>query len=125
VIPNEQGRRASAFRLGTRSVASVKLTGARLVVLRGRTLEVHDAASGTLRHHWPVAASDAPIALEDADGNFAVYTAGIAIHLLRLSDGRDRVLSITSEEGPVPADLEPEGLYYSYSEAGRTKSLFR
>ena len=60
----------------------------------------------------------APITLEDAQGDLAVYTAGIAINLLRLSDGRDHVLTIADQGEPAHAALEPEGLYYSYNRSG-------
>jgi hypothetical protein len=43
--------------------------------------------------------------------------AGIAIHVLRLSDGRDVVLRLPNEAGPGDAALVPQGLYYSYNQA--------
>ena len=125
VILDLRGKRLSTFSFGKKGIRRepstdrwpVRLTGPLLVALRGRTIEVRDAASGTVRHRWPTAASEAPIALEDARGDFAVYGAGIALHVLRLSDGRDRMLEIADEEGPVHAELERNGLYYSYNTA--------
>jgi TolB protein len=118
-IVNETGKRLSAFRLGRRGIEAVSLTGPQFVVYRGKTVEVRDATTGKVKHRWPVTSSDgAEISFEDAQGNFAVYTEGIAIHLLRLSDGRDRVLAIAKQAGPAHAELEPEGLYYSYNETG-------
>jgi hypothetical protein len=117
VILDAKGKRTSAFQLGRRGFQTARLTGHRLVVLRDTTIEVRNARTGALEHRWPTAPSDAPLRLDDAHGNFAVYTAGIAIHLLRLTDGRDRVLAIPNEEEPAHADLEPDGLYYSYSHA--------
>jgi hypothetical protein len=120
-ILNERGKRMTAFRLGWKGVEAVRLTGSRVIVLRGTTVEVRDARRGTLTNRWPAARSIAGISLEDAHGNFAVYTSGIAIHLLRLSDGRDRVLAIAKQAGPANAELEPEGLYYSYNETGSAR----
>jgi hypothetical protein len=120
VILNDRGRRLSSFRLDSKGIETVRLTGSQLVVQRGAAFEVRDTKSGAPKHRWPAAHSIAPIALEDAQGNFAVYTAGIAIHLLRLSDGRDRVLKIARQVGPAHADLEPRGLFYSYNRAGST-----
>jgi hypothetical protein len=128
VILNEQGKRLSAFRLGRTGIQSeaeaagrhgepIRLTGTKLIALRRSTIEVRDAARGTLQHRWPTAAAR----LEDAQGNFALYTAGVAIHLLRLSDGRDRVLGIADQKGPAHADLEPDGLYYSFNTAHGVK----
>jgi hypothetical protein len=121
VILNEQGQRVSAFNLGSQNITAARLTKSTLVALRGSTIEVRDATNGTLEHRWRTAESDAPVTLEDADGNFAVYTAGIAIHLLRLSDGRDRTLKIPNEGQPAHAQLEAEGLYCAYNETGSTK----
>jgi dipeptidyl aminopeptidase/acylaminoacyl peptidase len=120
-ILNEHGKRLSAFRLGWKNVYAVRLTGSQVVVLRGATVEVRDARRGTLKHRWPAAKSSAGISLEDAQGNFAVYTSGIAIHLLRLSDGRDRLLAIPKQAGPANAELEPDGLHYSYNETWSAK----
>ena len=118
VVLDGRGKRQSAFRLSPKGIDGVRLTGSRLVVLRGAAIEVRNATTGAMEHRWRAAKSDAPLALEDAQGNLAVYTAGIAIHLLRLSDGRDRVLAIAEQGDPTHADLEPAGLYYSYNRTG-------
>jgi hypothetical protein len=115
VILDRDGRRLSAFRLGRNGTPDVRLTGQLVVVLRGTTIEIRDAAGGAVRRRWPTAPSEAPLKLEDARGEFAVYTAGIAIHVLRLSDGRDRRLEIADEESPVHTELERNGLFYSYN----------
>jgi WD40-like Beta Propeller Repeat len=117
-VLSDRGRRLSAFVLGRKGVEGVRLSGSELVVLRGTTFEVRDATRGTVKHRWAAVSSIAPIVLKDVQGPFAVYTAGIAIHLLRLADGRDRTLAIANQAGPADADLEPEGLYYSYNETG-------
>jgi Tol biopolymer transport system component len=123
VILDRQGKRLSAFSLGKRGVEAepstgrwpVRLTEGLVVVLRGTAIEARDAVSGTVRHRWPTASSEAPLTLEAARGDFVVYKTGIALHLLRLSDGRDRIVEIPDEEGPVHAELERAGLYFSYN----------
>ncbi len=120
VLLDARGERLSAFRLGSGATAA-RLTGSHLIVQRGATLEVRNAATGAVEHRWPTAPSDAAITLEDADGEFAVYTAGIAIHVLRLTNGHDRVVRIPGEAQPAHAELEPSGLYYSYNETGSAK----
>jgi hypothetical protein len=55
--------------------------------------------------------------LRDAEGNFAVYVAGVAIHVVRLGDGRDLALRIEREAGPADVQIEPQGLFYAYNEA--------
>ncbi|HST26561.1 MAG TPA: hypothetical protein VLJ76_11270 [Gaiellaceae bacterium] len=46
----------------------------------------------------------------DVLGGIAVYTAGSALHLLRLSDGRDRVL--VTVKGLSDAQITPAGVFY-------------
>ena len=120
-ILNERGKQLNAFRLGFKGVSGVRLTGSQVIVLRGTTVEVRDTRRGTLKRRWPATKSISGVSLEDAQGNFAVYTSGIAIHLLRLSDGRDRVLAIPKQAGPANAELEPDGLHYSYNETWSAK----
>ena len=118
VLLNDRGGQLSRFRLGTTAIGELRLSGSRLVIRRGKTLEVRDATNGTLEHRWPTVSSGGDTRLLDAQGNFALYTVGIATHLIQLSDGRDRVLMITNITSPEDADLEPTGLYYSYNIAG-------
>ena len=44
VVLDQRGKRLHAFRLGTKGVEAVRLAGSQMVVLRGRTIEVRDAA---------------------------------------------------------------------------------
>jgi hypothetical protein len=55
--------------------------------------------------------------LEDYQDGIAVYVVGRAVHLLRLSDRRDATIPAPGL-GPVHAQLEPSGLFYSYRPAG-------
>jgi Tol biopolymer transport system component len=48
-------------------------------------------------------------------GNFVLYWRG-AVHLMRLSDGRDRVLRAAGQAPPVGAQLGKKGLFYEYNQ---------
>jgi hypothetical protein len=54
--------------------------------------------------------------LADYQGGIAVYVVGRAVHLLRLSDRRDVTIRAPGV-GPVHAQLEPSGLFYSSGRA--------
>jgi hypothetical protein len=58
----------------------------------------------------------AALRLADYQDGIAVYVAGRGVHLLRLSDRRDVTIRAAGV-GPVHAQLEPSGLFYSYSPA--------
>jgi hypothetical protein len=62
----------------------------------------------------------AALRLADFQGDIAVYVAGRTVHLLRLADRR--ALAIRAPGlGPVHAQLEPSGLFYSYSPGSPTR----
>jgi hypothetical protein len=68
----------------------------------------------------------AALRLEDFQSGIAVYVVGRDVHLLRLSDKRD-VRIRAPGLGPVHAQLEPSGLFYSYRPAaspGRGRVAF-
>ena len=50
--------------------------------------------------------------LADLQGDLAVYVAGREVHVLRVTDGRDVVVRRPAV-GPVHAQLESTGLFYS------------
>jgi Tol biopolymer transport system component len=86
------------------------LQGTDVVAHRGITLDAYDAATGALRHEWPVSAD---AVLEDVQSGIAVLADGTVIHLLRLADGRDAAITVPGS-GPVHAQLERAGLFYAY-----------
>jgi hypothetical protein len=59
----------------------------------------------------------AALRLEDYQNGIAVYVVGHVVHLLRLAEKRDASIRVPGV-GPVHAQLEPSGLFYSYSPAG-------
>jgi hypothetical protein len=115
-------------------IRAAKLQGDDLVVLvpaapRRFRLDVFSLLTGAKTQSWPLAGPAASagdgrcgdpegcrtpaLRLEDVQNGLAVYELGRSIHLLRLSDGRDVVFR-TPAEGPVHAQLEAPGLFYSY-----------
>jgi hypothetical protein len=62
----------------------------------------------------PSGCRPAALRLADYQNGIAAYVAGRVVHLLRLSDRRDVTIRAPGV-GPVHAQLEPSGLFYSYS----------
>jgi len=106
------------FALDRRAVVGAALVGPRLVVLQRRRLVVLDVGTARRLAAWPVQIGfgSGPV-LEGAAGDLAVYVVGAAIHVLRLSDGRDVVIDTPSATEPVFARLVPSGLFYAFNEA--------
>jgi Tol biopolymer transport system component len=103
-------------------IQDVQLDGAELVVLRRARLEIYDLRSGRLARRRPTQLGiSGNVRLEDVDQGIAVYVAGLAVHVLRLSDGRDVTLRLKDEGSEAHAQLEPAGLFYAYNQAWTTK----
>lgn len=101
-----------AITYGPATLLGAQLDGDDIAVLTTEGLSAHDARTGDLRHHRRL---DAPNArLVDVANGIAVYLAGDEIHLHRLSDGREGVIR-PAGRGPVLAELEEPGLFYSYA----------
>jgi hypothetical protein len=94
------------------STLAAQLNGSQLVIAVGNQLQVYDASSGALEASWPMPA--APVGhdfdiyadpscnygtpptqttLEDVAHGLAAYILDGQVHLLRLSDGADRVVA--------------------------------
>jgi hypothetical protein len=104
---------ATVATIAAPAYSEAKLQGADLVVHVGEVVEDFDAASGTLRHAWP---ANADARLDDVQAGVAVLVADGRVELLRLTDGRMRTISVPGT-GPVHAQLEAPGLFYSFSVA--------
>jgi hypothetical protein len=109
-VLDQQGSVVSVLPFGRNQVKAVRLDGARLVVVRSTALEVYDATTGAAlqQQQLPVG-----YVLSDVDGGVALLRHGREIYLLRLVDGAS--FRLAPSGGPVLADLEDTGLYYSYS----------
>jgi hypothetical protein len=98
-------------------VASVAISAAGIVgITRSNVLERWTFGGRRVRSYQLVRRATSPARVEDADGQYVVYVAGAAVHLFRLSDRRDVVVNEPTSAAPVHAQLEPSGLYVSYSE---------
>jgi hypothetical protein len=107
---------------------AAKISGSRVVVLRAGALDVYSNSRDTMRS-WPVAVARsygddycgsercplAALRLADLQGELAVYVHGRDLHVIRVTDGTD-VIVRRPTTGPVHAQLESPGLFYS---AGR------
>ena len=51
----------------------------------------------------------------DVQGDLVVYETGGAIHMLRLSDGRDKAPRLPGATPELDAGLEPSGLFVSWN----------
>jgi hypothetical protein len=71
--------------------------------------------SGKLVRSWPVARGAAPLLDADVLHHLAVYTAGGAVHELRLDTGADHVVAHAPKGSTlVDAQIEPDVLAYAY-----------
>jgi Tol biopolymer transport system component len=119
-VLDERGAVVRVFPFASNEVRAARLDGDRLVVATRSVLEVYDVATGMGVAQQPLPAG---YALLDVDGGIAVLRHEQSVMLLSLDDGRSRTL--TPGPGPVDADLEPPGLYYSYStEDGSGRVVF-
>jgi hypothetical protein len=88
---------------------AAQLSGSQLVIAAGKELRVYDAGTGGLTASWPLPASPVghdcdsyadptcsygtQVTFEDVAHGLAVYVHAGQIHLLRLSDGADRLVA--------------------------------
>jgi Tol biopolymer transport system component len=118
-VINDQGALVNVLPFGRDEVKAARLDGDKLVVARSGLLEVYDAVTGAAVLQRPLPAG---YSLTDVDGGVAVLRRANTIMLLRLNDGRS--LTLAPSRGPVLADLEPAGLYYSYATADGGRAVF-
>ena len=96
----------------------VALDGSRLVALQSGRLTVVDLATGRRQVWRSEFGSDTnQPGLASVRGGFAVYVIGAAVHVMRLSDGREVVLYTRRATEPVLAQFAGKGLYYAYNKA--------
>lgn len=125
-------------------VAAARLQGRDLVLLLRsgdlNSLALFDATGGTIVRTFPLGTrtrvsgpgdcggpvrypfpcSMIPLRLEDVQNGIAVYVARDVVRLVRLADGAQIAIHPPGA-GPVHAQLEAAGLYYSYAVPGNPK----
>ena len=119
-VVDEGGALVRVFPFAPDEVSAARLDGDHLAVARSGGLDVYSVATGQgeLQRSLP-----SGYELVDVDGGVAVLRRENSLILLQLGDGRSRTLTLP--RGPVLADLEAPGLYYSYtSEEGSGRVVF-
>jgi TolB protein len=115
-IHSTRGRVLRTWRLA-RGIDNARLRGRALAVQHRLTLDVYDTATGALRQSLPLSPDGGGRSLLlDVQGDLVVYATGGAIHLLRLSDGRDRALDLPGAAPSLDARLERHGLFVSWNQ---------
>ena len=113
LVLGAQGQTVRVLSFRAARLRGAALDDGRLVVLTRAGIASYRISSGRRQHLWPLAPrSPKQRQLEDAHRNLAVYVEGQEVHVLRLSDGRDVV--IDTQPGPLRAQLDDAGLFYSW-----------
>jgi Tol biopolymer transport system component len=113
-VLTDAGRLLTRFK--GRGVTSVAISEAGVVgITPANVLERWTFLGRHLRRYRLAHRATSPARLEDAHGSYVAYVEGAALHLFRLTDGRDRVVDEPAAAEPVQADLEKAGLYISYN----------
>jgi hypothetical protein len=118
-VLDAQGAIVREFPFLPDEVSAARLDGGRLVVARLAVIDVYDVATGARVLSQPLPSG---FKLSDVDGGIALLRHGETIILLRLDDARSRTLA--PGQGPRFAELEPSGLYYSYSTGSEGRVVF-
>jgi TolB protein len=114
VVVRTDGRLLATVPLERRATAGLELDRGRLVAVVGGRVWTHDLATGAERS-WPtVDAGGAPPRLAGVEGDLAVYVSGVAVHVLRLSSGRDVTLALPNQGPWIDVELTADGLFGSY-----------
>ena len=109
------GRVLHSWSLG-QGVLTALLRGRVLAVQHGATVDAFDAKTGAKRQSRELQTDGGPSPLLlGVQGDLVVYRTGGAIHMLRLSDGRDKALLIPGAAPWLDASLEPGGLFISWN----------
>jgi hypothetical protein len=85
-----------------------------LAVAAHATLSVYDTGNGKLAYQLPLADASGTPQLLTIGSNYAVYTSGIELHLLRLDSGTDRIVDLPGQDGQLEAQLTADGLFIAY-----------
>ena len=110
-----RGRVLRTWRLGE-AVVNARVRGRSVALQHGASLDIYDTATGAKTQTRPLAANEGrPPFLLDVQGDLVAYATGGAIHLLRLSDGRDVALRLPGAAPWLDARLERAGLFVTWN----------
>jgi len=108
-LVDTRGAPLASVQLAERPAAAL-LSGTDLVAAVGGSLLDYDPATSGLRATWPMAPHGR---LGGLVGGRAMYVAGTQLHLLRLSDGKDRVVATVPWLALARAQLTSAGLFFA------------
>ncbi len=112
------GVRVRTLLFSARAVTAARIAGKRLAVVDRGRLRLLDTVTGATIARLALRRGEGPPpVLSGVQGGLAVYTAGVALHLLRISDGRDVILRTPKIGSGLEARLGPRGLIYVYNAA--------
>jgi hypothetical protein len=118
------GKLARTFPFDSGQVLGAQVDASELVVLeRASDLRwlVYDLKSGTLKRTFSARARATPA---DVERGLLVYTVGRVAYVLRLRDGHQKSFRAPAGTSKVLAQIEPAGLFYSYSVRGKGRVRF-
>jgi Tol biopolymer transport system component len=96
-------------------IVEARLRGRTLAVQRGTSVALYDTITGAETVMRALVRDEGSAMLLDVQGDLVAYATGGAIHLLRPSDGRDLALALPRAAPPLDAELEPTGLFVSWT----------
>lgn len=108
------GRLLRSWTLGG-GIVDARLRGRTLAVQRGTNVALYDSMTGAETATRALVRDEGSVTLLDVQGDLVAYATGGAIHLLRPSDGRDLALALPRAAPPLDAELEPTGLFVSWT----------
>ena len=118
------GKLARAFPFERGQVLGAQLDASELVVLErapGLRWRVYDPSSGELKRTLRAPPRAMPA---DVERGLLVYTVGRVAHVLRLRDGHQKTFTAPAGTWQVLTQIEPVGLFYSYSVGGKGRVRF-
>jgi TolB protein len=114
-VVSTRGRELKRWSLGE-GILTARLRGNALAVQHEETVDVYDVKTGAKAQTRQLLTDGGPTPLLlDVQGDLVLYATGGAIHLLRLSDGRDKALRLPAAAPSLDAHLEPAGLFVSWN----------
>jgi Tol biopolymer transport system component len=114
-IISRQGRVLRSWSLAA-GVVAARLRGRTLAVQHAVTVDTYDVQSGAKRQSRELGTDGGPPPfLLGVQGDLVVYETGGAIHVMRLSNGRDKALRLPGAAPELDASFEPAGLFLSWN----------
>lgn len=117
---SRDGRVVQRLAFRRNQVIDAALDRRSIVVLTGERLSSYELGSGRRERSWPAGGNGRVRRIASASDGVVAYVDGMAIHLLRVWDGRDVAVRLPADAAePVYAHLTSAGLFYSYTDPRR------